>query len=371
MSTRTATSFPRLTAAGLAACLAVGLVHRTYANFASRRGHAGFEQRRRRCGSGNIVTYHVRRGRPGGPTLVLEAGLMNTSASWLLVADHLDPGISVLLYDRAGYRGSLRRCPEDYSLNESVNDLLEVIEEGVAGDSPCLLAGHSLGGYLAHRAAAAAPGRVHGLILVDPTHPRELLHSRKQREGSRGVNMTMKLGPWSAAFGAGVLIDKKGLFAFAEGNPYYRTLRIESSSTSTWYSARREWDYSYAFMLDGGRPLDSLRIPVRVVAAEATLRQTPEHKDLYEEYIASGTGGEILTVPGSTHLSLTGGTDHAPLTARAIEDAVADVTARFATGEQRRAGEQQHPEEARRPEEQRHPGEQQHPEEQRHPEEAA
>jgi pimeloyl-ACP methyl ester carboxylesterase len=260
---------------------------------------------------------------------------MNTSVAWLLVADHLDPTVSVLLYDRAGYRSSLRRCPEDYSLNESVNDLLEIIKEGVGTDGPCVLAGHSLGGYLAHRAAAAAGDRVHGVILVDPTHPRELLHSRKQREGSRGVNLTMKLGPWSAAFGAGLLIDKKGLFAFAEGSPYYRTLRLEGSAASTWYAARREWDYSYAFMLDGGRPLDSVQVPVWVVAAESTVRHTPEHEELYEEYTASGTGGRTVTIPGSTHLSITGGTAHAPLTAQAIEDALADITERFRNEDQR------------------------------------
>ncbi|MFC9752189.1 alpha/beta fold hydrolase [Streptomyces sp. NPDC056921] len=317
-------TFPKLTTAGLATCLAAGLVHRSYADLNCRRGHDGFEQRQVRCDSGNIITYHVRRAAAGGPTLVLEAGLMNTSAAWLLVADRLGPDISVLLYDRAGYRSSLRRCPEDYSLNESVNDLTEVIADGVGTDGPCIVAGHSLGGYIAHRAAAASD-RVHGLVLVDPTHPRELLHSRRQREGSRGVNLTMKLGPWSAAFGAGLLIDKKGLFAYAEGSPHYRTLRLEGSATSTWRAANREWNYSYAFMLDGGRALDRLRIPVEVVAAESTLRDTPEHGDLYKEYVASGTSGEIVTIPGSTHLSITGGIEHAPLTAGAIEDAVAAV----------------------------------------------
>ncbi|MET8558257.1 alpha/beta hydrolase [Streptomyces sp. NPDC004959] len=317
-------AFPRLTTAGLATCLAAGLTHRAYADLMCRRGHDGFERRQVRCDSGNILTYHVRRGAPGRPTLVLEAGLMNTSAAWLLVAGHLDPGLSLLLYDRAGYRSSLRRCPEDYSLTESVNDLLEVIADGVDAEGPCVAAGHSLGGYLVHRAAAASD-RVHGLVLVDPTHPRELLHSRRQREGSRGVNLTMKLGPWSAALGAGLLIDKKGLFAYAEGSPHYRTLRLEGSATSTWRAAHREWNYSYAFMLDGGRPLDRLRIPVEVVAAASTLRDTPEHGDLYKEYLASGTAGRIVTVPESTHLSLTGGIEHAPLTARAIEEAVATV----------------------------------------------
>ncbi|MEV1051416.1 alpha/beta hydrolase [Streptomyces sp. NPDC059017] len=318
-------TFPRLTAAGLAACLAAGIAHQSYATLRIRSSHAGFERRRVRCDSGNLITYHVRHGRPGGPTLVCDAGLMNTSAAWLLVADHLDPAVSVVLYDRAGYRSSLRRCPEDYALAESVADLTELIADAVGTDGPCVLTGHSLGGYLVHRAAAALPDRVHGVVLVDPNHPRELVNSRAQREGSRGVNLTMKLGPWSSVFGAGLLVDKKGLFAYAAGSPHLGTLRLEGSAPSTWRTGRREWDYSYAFMLDGGRPLDRLHIPVSIVAAESTMRDTPEHQDMYDEYIASGTGGSIVTVPGSTHLSLTGGVDHAPHTARAIEEAIGRV----------------------------------------------
>jgi len=332
-------TFPKLVKTGLAACLTAGLIHRGYSDLACRSGHTGFERHSLRCDSGNIITYHVRRGAQGGPTLVCEAGLMNTSAAWLLVAGQLDPAITVLLYDRAGYRSSLRRCPEDYSLNESVNDLTEVIADGVSTGGPCVLTGHSLGGYLAHRAAAATIDRVHGLVLTDPTHPRELLHSRRQREGSRGVNLTMKLGPLSATLGAGLLIDKKGLFAYAEGSPHYRTLRLEGSATSTWRTARREWDYSYPFMLDGGRPLDRLGIPVSVLAAESTMRDTPEHGDLYEEYVASGSGGEIVTIPGSTHLSITGGVDHAPSTARAIENAVAAVVEQYSSEDQLEQGE--------------------------------
>jgi hypothetical protein len=105
-------------------------------------------------------------------------------------------------------------------------------------------------------------------------------------------------------------------------------LRIEASAASTWRASRREWDYSYAFMLDGGRPLDRLRVPVSVVAAGSTMRDTPEHRDLYEEYIASGTGGELVTVAGSTHLSLIGGVEHAPHAARAITDVVRAVAGR-------------------------------------------
>ncbi len=319
-------SFPGLVGAGLAGCLVAGLAHRAYATFRSSRPHRGYEERRVRCASGNILSYHVRAGRPGGATVVLDAGLMNTSTAWRLVADHLDPAVGVVLYDRAGYRASLRRATEDYSLQESVNDLADVVRAAVPEDSACVLAGHSLGGYLAHRAAAALGDRVGGVVLVDPMHPLELTTSRAQREGSRGTNFTLKLGPGSVAFGSGLLLDKNGLFAFAEGNPHLQELRLELSALSTWRTARREWEYSYAFMLDGGRPLDRLDAPVWVVAAEVTLERIPEHGELYEDYLSSGPGGHLVTVEGASHLSLTGGVDHAPFVADVLQRVAAEVT---------------------------------------------
>lgn len=118
--------------------------------------------------------------------LVCDAGLMSTSTAWLLVADHLDPAVTVLLYDRAGYRSSLR------------------------------------GG-----GRSGSGGRV---ILVDPMHPRGLVHSRRQREGARAVDMTMKLGPWTALFGGGLLLDEREMFAFARVTP----MRSWSTAAGRW-----------------------------------------------------------------------------------------------------------------------------------------
>ncbi|MFE0137254.1 alpha/beta fold hydrolase [Streptomyces sp. NPDC059037] len=317
-------TFPKLTGTGLAACLAAGLVHQGYAAVATWRGHSGFERHSTRCGSGNIITYHLRRGAPDGPVLVCDAGLMSTSTAWLLVADHLDPAVTVVLYDRAGYRSSLRRCPDAYSLSESVNDLVDVVTVALGGRRTCVLAGHSLGGYLVHRAAAAAPELVEGVVLVDPTHPRELLHSPRQREGARAADMTIRLGPWTTLFGGGLLLDKREMFAFARGTAHHRALRLEVSASATWRAARREWGHSYAFMIDGGRPLDRLEIPVSVIAAEQTLRNSPEHRELLEEYVSSGTRGEVTTIADATHFSVVSGTGTAALTAKAIEGMLGD-----------------------------------------------
>lgn len=315
----TSITFPRLVGAGVAACLAAGIAHQGYATLMGRRHHDGFEADTLRCATGNIVTYYVRRGDSGGPTVVLEAGLISTSLIWRLVADHLPPSITVVLYDRAGYRRSLRRCPEEYCLQESVRDLADLVRAVADPGAPCLLAGHSLGGYLAYRAAATMPDRVDGLVLIDPNHPRELVVSQRQREGARGPNLTLKLAPLTALLGGGLLMDKKGIMARAEGNPYYWQLRLEASTYAMWHTGLREWRYSYAYMLDGGSPLEKLPLPVSVLAAEVTTSTIPEHVDLYEEYVASGSGGEIVTIPGVDHQSILTGYEGARLTAAEIE----------------------------------------------------
>lgn len=321
-------TFPQLTAVTLGAALATGITHQVYASICSRSfKHSAFEEHRVTCGTGNILTYYKREGRPGGPTVVFAAGLMSTSVSWLLIADHLDPAISVVVYDRAGYRKSLRRCAEVYSLGESVDDLRDVVAAS-AGDGPVFLAGHSLGGYMAYRMVSTPPRAsegteptptINGVILVDPSHPNELLRSKRQRVGSSNADMSLKLGPTSTLLGTGLLADTQGLLDFANGSPYQKQLRMESSTASTWRAAKREWRHTYAHMLDGVDHLQQVSVPVSVIAAGETLSTEKVQRDLYDEFVSLGTGGEIVDIEGATHLSLIGGVEYAPLTAAAVE----------------------------------------------------
>lgn len=341
-------TFPQLTGVALGAALAAGITHQLYASTLSRLfKHSEFTEHRITCGTGNIITYYKREGLPGGPTVVFDAGLMCTSVSWLLMADHLDPALSVVVYDRAGYRKSLRRCTEAFCFGESVDDLREVVADST-GDGPVFLAGHSLGGYVAYR-MASTPHRgsgdkeptpaIDGVILIDPTHPNELLRSRRQREGSAGTDMTLKLGPISTLLGTGLLVDKASLLAFAHGSPYLKQLRLENSAASTWRASNREWRYSYAHMLDGEHELKKAPVPVSVIAAGDTMSAEKEQKELYEHFVSLGTGGQVITVDGASHLSLTGGVEHAPQTAAEVEKLITAWTKQAAdsgtTGKQK------------------------------------
>lgn len=314
--------FPRLAARVLAATAAVGVAHTAFAEARTMLAHSDARLRggRIRTSTSNVISYHVRPGTPGGTALVLDAGLLSSSLSWLLVLSHIPDDIPVVLYDRAGYRRSMRRCPEAYNLAESVTDLVEVVAAAV--DGPCVLAGHSLGGYLCHQAAARMPERVRGVALVDPTHPGQLRNSGGQRAGAASTNLTVRLAPRSILAGGGLLLDKKGLLAYAEGNPHRRALSWEMSASSTWRASAREWKYMYPFMLDGGRPLDRLAVAVSVLAAGATESEVPEQLELYKGYVDSGDGGELRTLAGSTHLSIIGSPEYAPTTAAFLSEMV-------------------------------------------------
>ncbi|WP_222623346.1 alpha/beta fold hydrolase [Streptomyces armeniacus] len=290
---------------------------------------AGFEEHRLVCGTGNILTCYKRVGLPDGPTLVLDAGLMSTSVSWLLVVDRLDPAITVVVYDRAGYRKSQRRAYEPYCLAESVDDLREVVTHARAGAGPVFLAGHSLGGYFSYQVAgtssrsggseAPAPA-VDGIILVDPMHPRELMKSPRQREGSRSTHMTMKLGSVTAYLGGSLLSEEADLvFKLCVGNPYEKQLRREMAAGRTWRAGKREWEQSYALMLDGGRSLNRVPVPVSVIAAGETLRPEVGQRPLLDEYVTLGTGGGVTEIEGASHQSMLWSGEYAPRTAEALE----------------------------------------------------
>jgi len=107
----------------------------------------------------------------GSPTIVLEAGISASSVSWRPLQKELARHSRVIAYDRAGYgwsprigapRTIPRLCAE-----------LEAMLEASGAPGPYVLVGHSFGGLLLRHFAPYAPGKVAGLVLVDPLEPIE------------------------------------------------------------------------------------------------------------------------------------------------------------------------------------------------------
>ncbi|MEV4377170.1 alpha/beta hydrolase [Streptosporangium sp. NPDC049644] len=103
----------------------------------------------------------------GAPTVVLEAGLAESSASWETIQRGLATGNRVCSYDRAGYAWS-----EDSPLPRTAEHLAEELRTllAVAGEAgPYVLIGHSYGGNTVRVFADRWRNLTAGLVLIDVT----------------------------------------------------------------------------------------------------------------------------------------------------------------------------------------------------------
>jgi pimeloyl-ACP methyl ester carboxylesterase len=107
-------------------------------------------------------------GPAGAPVIVAVHGLEGCAVNWSALAPLLTDGYRVVAPDLAGH-GFTRSAGRgvDVSSNRA---LLHRFIEAVAGP-PVILMGNSMGGMISLSEAAAAPGAVAGLILLDPALP--------------------------------------------------------------------------------------------------------------------------------------------------------------------------------------------------------
>jgi pimeloyl-ACP methyl ester carboxylesterase len=113
-------------------------------------------------------------GRPGangGPTIVLEAGLMSTVLSWNEIRAELAKSYRVVSYDRAGL-GWSDAGPNPRTIDRLVDEL-HVLLQRAAIPPPYVLVGHSFGGLTMPLFAARYPHETIGIVLVDPVAPAE------------------------------------------------------------------------------------------------------------------------------------------------------------------------------------------------------
>ena len=85
--------------------------------------------------------------------------------SFRAVARHLPPDWHLVAVDLRG-RGASAHLPGPYGLDRHAEDLTRAIVH-IGDDGPAVLCGHSMGAYVALRAAARHPEPVERLLLVD------------------------------------------------------------------------------------------------------------------------------------------------------------------------------------------------------------
>lgn len=241
--------------------------------------------------------------------LVLVHGTRFSRTQWAGYAPLLR-GLDVVALDLPGHG---RRVGERFTTDAAVAAIESAVEGGDPG-VPVVLAGHSLGGYLATAYAARRPGRLAGLVLV----------------GASAVPR----GPGAAAYrGFATLVERVGheRAARAANRVIGRLAGADVLETlvaggDTYAAMADAWD---AVMSDC-RPelLRAVRCPVLVLCG--SLDQLGVHA---RGYARQCRDGRVIVVPRATHfLPLT----HVELVAGLLREFVEEVTAQGA--DERRAG---------------------------------
>ena len=105
-------------------------------------------------------------GGPGGLPVVLVHSLAGSSAHWSRQLQHLRATRRALAFDLRGHGASDPPRNHDFSMTALAGDIGAVVDE--LEIQRFVLVGHSLGGGVALSYAGAHPGRVAGLLLLDP-----------------------------------------------------------------------------------------------------------------------------------------------------------------------------------------------------------
>lgn len=146
---------------------------------------------------------HLRCSGFGHPTVLLEAGLGESSLTWADVHRSLAESTRVCSYDRAGHGWSEPR--ERPWTSQQAAEELRALLAAAQEDGPYLVVAHSIGSFVARELASTSPHEVAGLVLVDPTNdrtvrdmgvPRTALVERRLLGGMARLGLVRRAGRW-------------------------------------------------------------------------------------------------------------------------------------------------------------------------------
>jgi pimeloyl-ACP methyl ester carboxylesterase len=263
----------------------------------------------------------------GGPTVILDGGMVSFSSNWAWVQPELAKVARVVAYDRAGL-GWSDPGPKPRDAERSAKELHTALE-GIGSAGPYVLAGHSYGGLAVRAFAALYPQDVAGMVLVDGSHPDQWV---RFGVSSKVLGYGNKVSSVLARFGLFRLFDKEYRL-LADGLPprahdelmaFGRTPR----ALSTAGDAALAWDERTRPMVNHAGRLGDL--PLIVLSVTEQPRMGDKLTAMQSELPALSSQSRHITVQGAYHEGLLAQRD----SARVVMESILRVVEAVRSGRQ-------------------------------------
>lgn len=190
---------------------------------------------------GNVLQYEMFRGEKEASVLVFVAGATSTAEHFAWYIDTLtrtSRNHGVITYARAGYAASTRNRTGRYTIDESADDLVDLLAEAVP-DRDIVLVGHSLGAEVARRVAVRLPEQVEAVVYLDGSHPAQLARSPELKEKTAELKAHHRKTMWSVRLGGGILVSRPGWLESLP--PFYRKhVFAQYRDPAMWRAGARE-----------------------------------------------------------------------------------------------------------------------------------
>lgn len=243
----------------------------------------------------------------GNPTVILETLSGGMSFYWDWMQPALAKHTRVCVYDRAG-RAWSEPSTRPISLQQTVLDLHTLLKNAnVPG--PYVLVGHSIGGLYVRKFAADYPNEVVGLVLVDASHPAQLLrYPELQAENASYLRIApliawlARLGVLHAYFALGGELD------FADLPPLAHAETAAFWSSPAYFTSQRAEIVAGPQIFADAQSLGNLgNLPLAVISrgVNPAIGNHPNGwADLQNELAALSSNSLHKTVDGASHQSL-------------------------------------------------------------------
>lgn len=272
---------------------------------------------------GQRIRYHLEGASHPGPTVVLLSGFIGALEQWDAAQRLIMKDAPVLTYDRGGY--GLSDPPPGYDANAQADELADIAAlQGVK--LPLIVVGFSSSGLIARAFARRHPELLGGMLLLDPTHPEQIVGLSRQGLYARRV-----------------LYERVPLVTFAK-RVFGVTSRVHSrpepptpaelraaeilNFPSHWWAAYRE-----GVVIDrsaGEAEVDWGQVKVPITLLSVTSPQGPpewQERHRLNLRLAERSGAKFVNPKGFTHDQVHGDPAFLPQLVEAVADLLSKVRA--------------------------------------------